>query len=131
MYFVLHLCYGFTAPQFHLFASGWVLWRNRVVRGGSKGADFAVFAGPAHPIGRTPFDSFTAKFPDALLRLACGGRKESSCYVVSADNKWFTRVVVASAVIDALASLNLQYPKVSAARKKDLAEARKLLLASK
>jgi PPK2 family polyphosphate:nucleotide phosphotransferase len=33
-------------------------------------------------------------------------------YVVPADNKWFSRVVVASAVIDALASLNLAYPKV-------------------
>jgi PPK2 family polyphosphate:nucleotide phosphotransferase len=52
-------------------------------------------------------------------------------YVVPADNKWFTRVVVAAAVIDALDSLNLHYPKVSAAQKKDLAEARKLLLASK
>jgi hypothetical protein len=36
-------------------------------------------------------------------------------------------VVVAAAVIDALASLNLQYPKVSAAKKEELAEARKLL----
>src|SRR5499427_7458592 len=33
-------------------------------------------------------------------------------YVVPADNKWFTRVVVAAAVIDALASLDLAYPKV-------------------
>jgi PPK2 family polyphosphate:nucleotide phosphotransferase len=56
---------------------------------------------------------------------------ESPWYVVPADNKWFTRVVVAAAVIDALASLNLQYPKVGAAKKKELAEARKLLLAAK
>src|SRR6185503_16178217 len=32
-------------------------------------------------------------------------------YVVPADNKWFTRLVVAAAVIDALASLDLAYPK--------------------
>jgi PPK2 family polyphosphate:nucleotide phosphotransferase len=57
--------------------------------------------------------------------------EDSPWYVVPADNKWFTRVVVAAAVIDALASLNLHYPKVSAAKKKELAEARKLLLASK
>ena len=44
--------------------------------------------------------------------------EDSPWYVVPADNKWFTRVVVAAAVIDALDSLNLQYPKVSAARKR-------------
>ena len=55
---------------------------------------------------------------------------DSPWYVVPADNKWFTRVIVAAAVIDALASLNLHYPKVSEAKRKELAEARKLLLAS-
>ena len=44
--------------------------------------------------------------------------EDAPWYVVPADNKWFTRVVVAAAVIDALASLNLHYPKVSAAKKK-------------
>jgi len=55
--------------------------------------------------------------------------KDAPWYVVPADNKWFTRVVVAAAVIDALASLNLHYPVVSDAKKKELAEARKILLA--
>ncbi len=57
--------------------------------------------------------------------------EDSPWYVVPADNKWFTRVVVAAAVIDAMSSLNLHYPKVSAAKKKELAEARQALLASK
>jgi PPK2 family polyphosphate:nucleotide phosphotransferase len=52
-------------------------------------------------------------------------------YVVPADHKWFTRAVVASAVIDALASLNLQYPKVDKAKRSELATARETLLASK
>ena len=52
-------------------------------------------------------------------------------YVVPANNKWFTRAVVAAAVIDALASLNLNYPKVSSAKKKELELARKLLVESK
>jgi hypothetical protein len=39
---------------------------------------------------------------------------------VPADNKWFTRVVVAAAVIDALASMNLSYPKVSEEKLKEL-----------
>jgi PPK2 family polyphosphate:nucleotide phosphotransferase len=52
-------------------------------------------------------------------------------YVVPANNKWFTRVVVAAAVIDALASLKMKYPVVSPAKKKELAVARKLLVSSK
>ena len=44
--------------------------------------------------------------------------------VVPADNKWFTRVVVAGAVIDALAGLDLQYPKVGADKLKELATAK-------
>ncbi|MBV8812976.1 MAG: polyphosphate kinase 2 family protein [Verrucomicrobia bacterium] len=49
-------------------------------------------------------------------------------YVVPADNKWFTRVVVAAAVIEALASLDLAYPEVSEAQRKELAIAEKALL---
>ncbi len=52
-------------------------------------------------------------------------------YVVPADNKWFTRVIVAAAIIDALASLDLHYPKVNKAKKEELAAARKALLGSK
>jgi hypothetical protein len=50
-------------------------------------------------------------------------------YVVPADNKWFTRVVVAAAVIDALASLDLTYPKVGKEQLKELAAAKRALLA--
>ena len=57
--------------------------------------------------------------------------EDSPWYVVPADNKWFTRVIVAAAVIDTLASLNLQYPKVSAAKLEELATARTALLAVK
>jgi hypothetical protein len=40
--------------------------------------------------------------------------------VVPADNKWFTRMVVASAVIDTLDSLDLSYPKVSREQRQEL-----------
>jgi len=56
---------------------------------------------------------------------------ESPWYVVPADNKWFTWVVVAAAVIDALASLDLHYPTVSATKKEELAAARAALLEKK
>jgi len=52
-------------------------------------------------------------------------------YVVPADNKWFTRVIVAAGVIDTLASLKLRYPIVSAAKRRELGAARKALLATK
>jgi PPK2 family polyphosphate:nucleotide phosphotransferase len=49
-------------------------------------------------------------------------------YVVPADNKWFTRVVVAAAVIDALGALDLKYPKVGEEKLKELAAARAMLV---
>ena len=52
-------------------------------------------------------------------------------YVVPADNKWFTRIVVAAAVIDTLASLKLQYPVVDDAKRKELQVVKKTLLAQK
>jgi len=55
--------------------------------------------------------------------------KCSPWYVVPADNKWFTRVVVAAAVIDALASLDLEYPKVGKKQLDELEAARQALTA--
>jgi hypothetical protein len=51
-------------------------------------------------------------------------------YMVTGDNKWFTRVVVAAVVIDALASLNLQYPEVTEEQRKQLAAVREALTAA-
>jgi PPK2 family polyphosphate:nucleotide phosphotransferase len=52
-------------------------------------------------------------------------------YVVPADNKWFTRLVVAGAVIDALNSLNMQYPKVSKEKEEELQAVKEILLKEK
>jgi PPK2 family polyphosphate:nucleotide phosphotransferase len=54
--------------------------------------------------------------------------KQAPWYVVPADNKWFTRVIVASAVIEALADLDLAYPKVDESKLKELAAAKKKLV---
>jgi PPK2 family polyphosphate:nucleotide phosphotransferase len=54
--------------------------------------------------------------------------KHAPWYVVPADNKWFTRVIVASAVIEALASLDLAYPEVDESKLKELAAAKKKLM---
>lgn len=49
---------------------------------------------------------------------------EAPWYIVPADNKWFTRRVVAAAVIETLAELDLKFPEVDAAKRKELAAAR-------
>jgi PPK2 family polyphosphate:nucleotide phosphotransferase len=53
---------------------------------------------------------------------------EAPWYVVPADHKWFARAVVAGAVIEALDSLDLAYPKVSKAKRKELSAAKEALL---
>jgi PPK2 family polyphosphate:nucleotide phosphotransferase len=53
--------------------------------------------------------------------------KEAPWYVVPADNKWFTRLVISTVVVDTLESLNLSYPKVDDAKRKELAAAKKRL----
>jgi len=74
------------------------------------------------------WDDYMKAYEETIRETAT---EESPWYVVPADNKWFTRVTVAAAVIDALSSLKLHYPKVTAAQRQELAEARKALLASK
>jgi PPK2 family polyphosphate:nucleotide phosphotransferase len=53
--------------------------------------------------------------------------KHAPWFVVPADNKWFTRLVVAAAIVEAVEMLDLEYPTVDAAKKKELAAARAAL----
>jgi PPK2 family polyphosphate:nucleotide phosphotransferase len=53
--------------------------------------------------------------------------KHAPWFVVPADNKWFTRLVVAAAIVEAVEMLDLEFPTVDAARKKELAAARAAL----
>ena len=48
-------------------------------------------------------------------------------YIVPADNKWFTRVVIGAAIIEALADMKLAYPDVSEGKLKEVAAARRAL----
>jgi len=67
-------------------------------------------------------------YEDAIAGTAT---KHSPWFVVPADTKWFSRLVVAAVVLDALDDLGLHYPKVSPAAKRDLAAARRKLLAER
>jgi polyphosphate kinase 2 (PPK2 family) len=53
--------------------------------------------------------------------------KQAPWFVVPADNKWFTRLLVAAAIVDAMEDLGLAYPKVEPAKRKELAAARAAL----
>jgi len=53
--------------------------------------------------------------------------KHAPWYVVPADNKWFTRLVVSTVIVDTLESLNLSYPKSNKARIKELHSLRQQL----
>ena len=46
--------------------------------------------------------------------------KHAPWYVVPADNKWFTRLLVAAAIVQAIEKLDLDYPTVDAEKKKEL-----------
>jgi PPK2 family polyphosphate:nucleotide phosphotransferase len=56
--------------------------------------------------------------------------KHAPWYVVPADNKWFARLVIASAIVEALLNLDLAFPKVDKAKKKELEEIRERLVKS-
>ena len=53
--------------------------------------------------------------------------KQSPWFVVPANNKWFSRLVVAAAIIDALEDLDLAFPKIDATKRKELEKVRKAL----
>ena len=73
---------------------------------------------------------FWSEYMEAYEDMICNTATDyAPWYVVPADNKWFTRVVVAAVVIDALASLNLQYPEVSAEQRQQLAAVKEALIA--
>jgi PPK2 family polyphosphate:nucleotide phosphotransferase len=71
------------------------------------------------------WDQYMVAYEDMIRQTAT---KDAPWFVVPADSKWFTRVVVAAAVIDALASLNLRYPKMSKEKLKELAVVKKALM---
>jgi PPK2 family polyphosphate:nucleotide phosphotransferase len=57
--------------------------------------------------------------------------KHAPWFIVPADNKWFTRLIVASAIIQTLDELHLSFPEVDKAKKKELEAVRRSLLAQK
>jgi PPK2 family polyphosphate:nucleotide phosphotransferase len=79
-------------------------------------------AGDIHE--RKYWDDYMSAYEDMIRNTSS---KHAPWYVVPADNKWFTRLVVAGAIVETLEGLNLSYPKLSATARKQLEAARATL----
>ncbi|MCU0898321.1 MAG: polyphosphate kinase 2 family protein [Burkholderiales bacterium] len=79
----------------------------------------------ADVVERQHWNEYQEAYEDAIRATAA---KHAPWFVVPADNKWFTRVVVAAAVVETLEQLDLHYPAIGAAQKKELAAARAKLM---
>jgi PPK2 family polyphosphate:nucleotide phosphotransferase len=84
--------------------------------------NWKLSASDAHE--REFWDDYMNAYEDMVVNTAT---KRAPWYVVPADNKWFTRVVVAAAIVETLEDLDLAYPKVDAAKRKELQAARAIL----
>jgi PPK2 family polyphosphate:nucleotide phosphotransferase len=77
---------------------------------------------------RRYWDDYMNAYEEMIRKTAS---KHAPWYVIPADNKWFTRLVVAGAIVETLEGLNLSYPKLDAATRKQLQVARAELEAKK
>jgi PPK2 family polyphosphate:nucleotide phosphotransferase len=77
---------------------------------------------------RRLWDRYMESYEEAIRATAV---PHAPWYVVPADKKWFTRLVVARAIVDTLERLNPQFPKVEGAALDELMKAREALLAEK
>jgi PPK2 family polyphosphate:nucleotide phosphotransferase len=72
------------------------------------------------------------QYMDAYQETMCHtATEEAPWYVIPADHKWFTRLVVASVIVETLDSLKLKFPKVSPEIRKEFAAARAALMKDK
>src|SRR5262249_2658480 len=70
---------------------------------------------------RRYWDAYMAAYEDMVRHTSSA---HAPWYVVPADHKWFTRLVVVSAILDALSSLGLAFPTVEPDRLQELQAAR-------
>jgi PPK2 family polyphosphate:nucleotide phosphotransferase len=83
---------------------------------------------PADVAERQYWNDYMEAYEHAIRATAA---KHAPWFVVPADNKWFTRLVVAAAIVEALERLDLEYPAVDAVQRRALAAARAALTKEK
>jgi PPK2 family polyphosphate:nucleotide phosphotransferase len=74
---------------------------------------------------RSYWNDYMTAYEDAIRATAT---RSAPWYVVPADNKWFMRLVVVAAIVEAVENMYLSYPQVSDVQKADLGRARELLM---
>ena len=79
---------------------------------------------PADVHERGFWDDYMRAFEEAIRATAA---QHAPWYVVPADHKWFTRLFVAAAIVEAVENLELSYPQIDAAKEKELVAARAAL----
>jgi PPK2 family polyphosphate:nucleotide phosphotransferase len=77
---------------------------------------------------RRHWDDYMAAYENMIRATAT---PDAPWYVVPADNKWFTRLVVAAAVVKTMDDLDLQYPRIGKRERGELAAAKAALLREK
>jgi len=77
---------------------------------------------------RQHWDEYMAAYEDVFTQTSTPW---APWYIVPADNKWFMRLSVAAVIYQTLKGMKLKYPKVDEAQRKQLDEARRILLAEK
>ena len=75
---------------------------------------------------RKLWDKYMHAYEEAIRATS---REEGRWYVVPADNKWFARLVIAEAMVEAMEGLKLEFPKVEGPVLKELQKVRRALLA--
>jgi PPK2 family polyphosphate:nucleotide phosphotransferase len=74
---------------------------------------------------RERWDDYMNAYEDLIAKTAT---PHAPWFVIPADNKWFTRLAVAAAIVDTLEDLDLSYPKLDPQKEKELEAAKKTLL---
>jgi PPK2 family polyphosphate:nucleotide phosphotransferase len=77
---------------------------------------------------RAHWNAYMEAYEDAIRHTA---GEHAPWYVVPADHKWFTRMVVSLAVVEAIGRLRAEFPRTGSAHREELDLARTLLLAEK
>jgi len=79
-------------------------------------------------IERQHWDKYMVAYEDMIANTSTN---KAPWYVVPADNKWFTRMVVVAAIVEALEDLDLSFPRPRGKARNELAKARKMLAQEK
>jgi PPK2 family polyphosphate:nucleotide phosphotransferase len=113
---------GTVVRKFFLHLSKKEQKRRFLARLDEPGKNWKFSAADIHE--REYWDNYQKAYEEMIRNTAT---KHAPWYVVPADNKWFTHLVVAAAIVETLEELGPSFPKVNAAKRKEIQAAKMLL----